>query len=30
METICLAHDIPEGTHLLHSAYTMKAINFIR
>ena len=30
MEQICIAYGIPEGTHLLLSAYTMKSIVFIR
>jgi hypothetical protein len=30
METICNLHNIEDGTHLLHSAYTMRAITFLR
>ena len=30
MEEICKENDIAEGTHLLHSAKTMKAINYMR
>ena len=30
METICSQHNIPEGTHLVHSAYTMKAVSYLR
>lgn len=30
MEEICKENDIPEGTYLLHSAYTMKSITLIR
>lgn len=30
METICTLHNIPEGTHLVHSAYTMRAITYLR
>jgi hypothetical protein len=30
METICKLHNIEEGTHLLHSAQTMKAVSYLR
>lgn len=30
MELICQQHNIQEGTHLLHSAYTMKAISLLK
>lgn len=30
MEMICLEHGIVDGTQLLHSAYTMKSIMYIR
>lgn len=30
METICTLHNVPEGTHLVHSAFTMRAITYLR